>query len=228
MTDQTASGLLSLPAELRNAIWTLLLVHDIDHEASIPINQLPIPYTTHHQRVHTPILRTCQQANQEGTPILYGENVFSAHASLLATLPYFLLRHTPVQIISHTPITAPRVAGLIRRYYLHVRLDTDPRFTRAQVEESFMGVEELEIEVFQSMYASCDFNVLKLFEGVRGVGKAVVRGSVGDGRYADWLAGCMMSGKGAEVEGYSEMYIGGNKGWEAWLARHGMGWGLNG
>ena len=62
-----------------------------------------------------------------------------------------------------------------------MRLDTDPRFTAMQVEESFTGVEELDIEVFQSMYASCDFNVLKLFEGVRGVSRAMVRGSVGDG-----------------------------------------------
>ncbi|KAK5109268.1 hypothetical protein LTR62_007142 [Meristemomyces frigidus] len=224
MADQSTSRLLALPAELRTAIWTLLLVHDIDHEASIPINQLPVDYATQRQRVHATILRTCKQANAEGTPILYGENIFSAHASLLATLPYFLLRHTPTQVISHTPITTARVAAFIRRYYIHVRLDVDPRFTRLQVEESFMGVAELDIEVFQSMYASCDFSVIRLFEGVRGVKKAVVRGSVGDGKYAEWLARSMMSGVADEVPAYSETYMGGNKGWDDWLARHSTSW----
>ena len=105
---------------------------------------------------------------------------------------------------------------MIRRYYIHVRLDIDPRFTRMQAEESFSGVEELEIEVFQAMYGSCDFSVLKLFEGVRGVGKAVVQGSVGDGKYAEFLARSMMSAPGQEIPAFSEEYIGGNKAWDAW------------
>lgn len=70
------------------------------------------------------------------------------------------------------------------------------------------------------MYGSCDFSVLTLFESVRGVGKAVVQGSVGDGKYADWLARCMMSEPGAEVSPYSEQYIGGSKAWDAWQHGH--------
>lgn len=81
-----------------------------------------------------------------------------------------------------------------------MRLDTDPRFTARQVDEAFTGVHELEIEVFQAMYGSCDFGVLRLFEGVRGVGKAVVQGSVGDGRYAAWLARTMMLPAGSPTE----------------------------
>ena len=54
---------------------------------------------------------------------------------------------------------------LIRRYYIFVRLDTDPRFSSSLVEESFNGCDELYIDVFQAMYGSCDFTVLKLFEG---------------------------------------------------------------
>lgn len=97
-----------------------------------------------------------------------------------------------------------------------MRLDTDARFTAEQVESSFSGVEELEIEVFQSMYGSCDFTKLRLFEGVRGVNRAVVDGSVGDGKYAAWLAGIMMLPEGEEVLPYSEVYVGGHWAWDAW------------
>lgn len=97
-----------------------------------------------------------------------------------------------------------------------MRLDTDPRFSKTQATESFTGIDELEIEVFQAMYGSCDFSVLKLFEGVRGIGKVVVQGSVGDGKYADWLARAMMSSPGTEVPTFSEKYVGGNKAWDAW------------
>ncbi|KAI7229357.1 hypothetical protein KC330_g7478 [Hortaea werneckii] len=204
--DQSASPLFSLPPELRNDIWRHLLVHT----SSSPSSSLnAIDRKEPHRRSsprfgprHPPhicanILRTCKQANTEATPILYGENTFNAHPSLLASLPSFLLSTLPVRV-TLPPITHPRVARLIRKFSLHVRLDTDPRFTSVQAEESFNGVEELEIEVFQAMYGSCDFSVLGLFEGVRGVGRAVVRGSVGDGRYAGWLAESMMCPPGGE------------------------------
>ncbi|TKA73401.1 hypothetical protein B0A55_04284 [Friedmanniomyces simplex] len=177
MADQSSSRLLSLPPELRNAIWSLLLVHDLEVETRRPLNTLPpTSHALRRERVCANVLRTCKQANKEGTPILYGDNTFLAHSSLLAALPAFLLRTTPTRIVM-SPVKHSRVADMIRRYYIHVRLDTDPRFTRLQAEESFTGVEELEIEVFQSMYGSCDFSVLQLFEGVRGVGKAVVQGA---------------------------------------------------
>ncbi|GAB1741242.1 hypothetical protein NU219Hw_g6483t1 [Hortaea werneckii] len=203
--DQSASPLFSLPPELRNDIWRYLLVHTSSSSSSLSSSRLSaIDSKEPHPRSSSPgpgprdpphisanILRTCQQANTEATPILYGENTFNAHPSLLATLPSFLLSTLPVRV-TLPPVTHPRVARLIRKFSLHVRLDTDPRFTSLQAEESFNGVEELEIEVFQAMYGSCDFSVLGLFEGVRGVGRAVVRGSVGDGRYAGWLAESMM------------------------------------
>ena len=208
MADQSSSPLLSLPPELRNAIWSLLLVHDPKQDPARPSQTLPLPnHTPHQHRPCANILRTCHQAHKEGTPIHYGDNTFLAHTSLLAALPAFLLSTIPVRIVL-PPVKHSRVAALIRRYYIHVRLDTDPRFTRLQAGESFTGVEELEIEVFQSMYGSCDFSVLRLFEGVRGVGRAVVRGSVGDGRYAAWLVRCMMSPLGSEVLGYGEECIG--------------------
>lgn len=216
MADQSSSPLLSLPPELRNAIWSLVLVHDTDRETARPLPRSPtLGQALRSERLCASVLRSCKQANKEGTPILYGDNTFVAHSSLLAALPALLLRASPTRIAA--PVKHRRVADMIRRYHVHVRLDTDPRFTRLHAEESFTGVEELEIEVFQSMYGSCDFSVLQLFEGVRGVGKAVVQGSVGDGRYADWLARCMMSPFGTEVPAYSEEYIGGSKVWHAWV-----------
>ncbi|TKA23186.1 hypothetical protein B0A50_07579 [Salinomyces thailandicus] len=203
MSDQSASALLSLPAELRNAIWTYVLVQPLRQPHALCPN----------------VLRTCKQANFEGSPILYGENTFEAHTSLLAALPSCLLLTKPRRI-TLPPVTHPRVAQMIRRYYMYVRLDTDPRFSQSQTEESFNGAEELEIEVFQSMYGSCDFSVLKLFEGIRGVGKAVVHGSVGDGRYAGWLAEVMMSPSGTDAPAFSERYIGGSKAWDAWQNGH--------
>lgn len=216
MVDQSASPLLALPPELRNVIWMYVLVQNPTSIVALPSHLFPAAgVTVRQQRFCANILRTCKQVNSEGTPILYGENTFRAHSSLLATLPAFLLLTRPNRV-SLPPVTCPRVAKMIRRYYIHVRLDTDVRFSRAQVEESFSGVEELEIEVFQAMYGSCDFSTLRLFEGVRGVGKVVVYGSVGDGKYAEWLSRCMMSPTGTMVETYSEQYIGGSKAWDAW------------
>lgn len=218
MADQSSSPLLCLPPELRNAIYYLLLVHHLGVEKAIPLHRLPASTSSllNQQRLCANILLACRQTNEEGTPILYGENMFMAHASLLAALPSYLLAGDLTRCYM-SPVTCPRVAKMIRRFYLHVRLDTDARFTKSQVEESFTDVDCLEIEVFQAMYGSCDFSVLQLFEGVRGVGKAVVKGSVGDGNYADWLAKSMMSPVGTLVPAFSEEYIGGNHVWHAWV-----------
>ncbi|RMY88314.1 hypothetical protein D0862_10476 [Hortaea werneckii] len=229
--DQSASPLFSLPPELRNDIWRYLLVHTsssssssssrystIDSKEPQHPSSSPGPGPRNPPHISANILRTCQQANTEATPILYGENTFNAHPSLLATLPSFLLSTLPVRV-TLPPVTHPRVARLVRKFSLHVRLDTDPRFTSLQAEESFNGVEELEIEVFQAMYGSCDFSVLGLFEGVRGVGRAVVRGSVGDGRYAHWLAESMMCPPGGERSlgfGDVEGLVGRREGRDVW------------
>ncbi|KAI6865436.1 hypothetical protein KC338_g5061 [Hortaea werneckii] len=213
--DQSASALLSLPPELRNEIWLNLLVYISSPSQSLSAieHQKPLSPSSSgsgQPHIYANILRTCKQAYMEATPILYGENTFNAHPSLLATLPSLLLSTLPVRLV-RPPVTHPRVARLIRKFSLHVRLDTDPRFSSAQAEESFNGVEELEIEVFQAMYGSCDFSVLGLFEGVRGVGKAAVRGSVGDGRYAGWLARSMMCPPGEKPLGFAADGLGGGR-----------------
>ncbi|KAK4504720.1 hypothetical protein PRZ48_002682 [Zasmidium cellare] len=212
MTTQPQSLLMSLPAEIRIAIWELLLLRPVN----IP-KTLTQTTTTTHDLPTASLLRVSKQLHAETLPILYGENTFLAHPTLLTTLPSFLLTkptsHRPQTL---PPITTPRLLPHIRRFYIHVRLDTDPRFSKLQATESFTGVERLEVEVFQAMYGSCDFEVLRLFEGVRGVGRAVVWGSVGDGRYAEWLAGSMMRGVGEEVEGFEEEFVGGERAWHAW------------
>lgn len=206
-TDQPFEcRLLALPAELRINIWQLVLVQDARKNAYKQPGR---------SRFCANVLRTCKQINLEGTPILYGENIFSAHTNLLATLPAFLLQVQPSRVPLR-PVVCPRVAKLIRRFHVFVRLDTDPRYSKRQVEESFNGVEELQIDVFQAMYASSDFSVLRLFEGVRGVGKVTIMGSLGDGKYADWLARCMEMPIGASITPYYEKYVGGVPCWDAW------------
>ncbi len=208
--------LLALPPEVRNQIWQNILVQCTTTrlpECTFPVVSENVKGT---YRFCANLLRTCKQVNSEGTPILYGANVFSAHPTLLATLPSFLLLRVPNRVNLPRPIVHPQVMKLIRRYYIFVRLDTDPRYSRQQVEESFNDAEELHIEVFQAMYGSCDFSVLKLFEGVRGVGKVKIEGSLGDRKYADWLSDTMQLPVGEESLPFFEEYVGGQKVWSVW------------
>lgn len=214
--DQSQCRLLNLPAELRNHIYQYLLIQCLE-SSPLPAHLFPNAPEPARRRTRfcANILQTCKAINAEGTPVLYGENMFLAHPSLLTALPSFLLLKNPNRV-KLPPVLCPRVSKFIRRYFIHVRLDIDPRFSRQQVEESFTGVEELEVEVFQAMYGSCDFSNLQLFEDVREVGKAVVHGSVGDGRYADWLARTMEQPRESKATPFSEEYVGGNKAWDAW------------
>lgn len=215
--EQPQCRLLSLPAELRNHLWQYLLVQTLSSSSALPAHLFPGAPESARRRTRfcANILQSCKQIHAEGTPILYGENVFLAHPSLLTALPSFLLLKSPNRV-KLPPVLCPRVSKFIRRYFVHVRLDIDPRFSRQQVEESFAGVEELEIEVFQAMFGSCDFSNLRLFEGLRGVGKAVIYGSVGDGRYAEWLARTIEQPVGSKGTVYEEEFVGGSKAWDAW------------
>lgn len=113
----------------------------------------------------------------------------------------------------------------IRKWYINVRLDIDARFCASAVEAAFSGAEELEIDVFQAMFGSCDYSVLQLFEGVRGVRKAWIHGSVGNGHYTEWLRHRIMCAEGADGEDlppYQDLGgrgIGGsgNSPWELWM-----------
>ena len=89
-------------------------------------------------------------------------------------------------------------------------MDIDPRLRAEDVEAAFTGAESLEIEVWQAMFASADARVLRLFEGVRGVGRVKIHGSVGR-CYSEWLATCMTSPIGTVVETFADP-----KEWDAW------------
>lgn len=86
----------------------------------------------------------------------------------------------------------------ITKWYLSLRLDVDPRFQAQDVEAAFNGVDSLEVEVWQAMFGTADTRTLKLFEGVRGIGRVVIQGSVSSG-YSKWLATCMASPPGSEI-----------------------------
>jgi hypothetical protein len=222
-------GLLALPAELRSEILILVLVR-VQQTPIIPLAGHLMPSTAlapQAPRFCANILRTCHQLRSEGEPILYGMNCFAAHDSLLADHPRFLLQTQPHRI-TLPPVTSPRVIKLIKRFYIHVRLDTDARFTAAQVRESFSGVEELQIEVFQSMYDSCDYGTLMLFEGVRGVGKARVYGSVGNGQYARYLEDVMMRAEGESVAAPDEHTLGRSLGWDYRVTNKTRQWHIDG
>ncbi|KAF2452626.1 hypothetical protein BDY21DRAFT_260229, partial [Lineolata rhizophorae] len=181
---QLQSPLLSLPAELRNAIYQHLLHSQTASSSRITSRTHP-PYSSNPSPpsdVHTAILRTCRQIHHEATPILYSSaNVFTAHPTLLSRLPHLLDPSRPVLMSS--------CADRISRWRVFVRLDTDARFGRAEARNAFDGCEELTVVAWQAQFGSSDYSALDAFLGVRGVRKARVKGT-SDG-FARWLEGLM-------------------------------------
>ena len=120
--DQSQCRLLSLPAELRSQIWECLLVQDT-HAAAQMSSTAP-DGVKRRAKFCANILRTCKQIHTEGTPILYGQNVFLAHPSLLTSLPSFLLVVRPSRL-KLPPVTCPRVAKFIRRFFIQYATSTE-------------------------------------------------------------------------------------------------------
>ncbi|CAI6303975.1 unnamed protein product [Periconia digitata] len=183
--------------ELRNEIYTLLLT-----PSTVPLSRLAASGQSHQtgtQHVLLPsssppslypaILSTCRKAAQEATPLLYTSHVFHAHNSLLTSFPHLTSASRPV--LHH------QVISMIRRWHITLRLDTDPRFTAEQAKLAFSGVEYLEVRVWEAQFEMCDYLVLGLLSGVRGVRVARVGGSVGEG-VARWLERVMMSEEGVD------------------------------
>lgn len=199
MDTATGTGLFfRLPAELRNIIYRLLLTLKLaPHLRRLSIttsraagsSSKPPPY------VCLNLLATCRQINTEASPILYAENTFIAHPNLLTNVPHLLDPGRPLRV--------PACARRIRRWYIHVRLDTDARFTVDEVQAAFSGAEELVVEASQAMYRAAGNGVLMLFTSVRGVGEAHVFGSVADS-FARWLEKSMTRAKGVALEKYVE------------------------
>ncbi|TID19112.1 hypothetical protein E2P81_ATG06091 [Venturia nashicola] len=91
--------------------------------------------------------------------------------------------------------------GNINRWYLNLRLDTDPRFTPAQITAAFTACEELEVEVWQAEYGTSNLNSLRMFEGIRQVKRAKIVGNVSE-EYKAWLENCMRAEEGAFVQDF--------------------------
>lgn len=171
---------LTLPLELRLQIYSYLL-------------HLPPPTPLSSPTIHAPILLTNHLIHAEATPLLYAENTFIAHPSMLTSFPR-LRSYYP-------PIRCAEPVRLIRRYHLTVRLDCDLPFTKEAATEAFSGIEALELYLVQSVFLGVGGTNLRAFEGVRGVGRVVITGSTtGIEGYVEWLRGVMQSERGVDVK----------------------------
>jgi len=109
------------------------------------------------------VLQTRKRIHAEAGPILCGKDTFMARSNLLASLPAFLLFKLPNTKDTLPPVLHPRAAKVIKKFFFHVRLDINSRFTKDHATESFTGPDSLEVEIFQPSYGTCDFAVLKLW-----------------------------------------------------------------
>lgn len=182
--------LLSLPAELRLEVYAYLLLSRLHH---VPRHLLPFG-----PLLYPAILSTCRLVNAEATALLYAHNIFTAHSSLLTSLPH----HASPQ----RPLLAPSCVSQVRHWRIVVRLDCDVRFSVEAARRAFNGAETLVVEAEQSMFKGAGYGVLLALEGVRGVKVARVKGGV-DPDIARWLEGRMMSDEewdgGTEVSDFS-------------------------
>ena len=179
---------LDLPGEIRNQIYLELLI--------VPDLATPLLQFGSHP-IYPRILEVCQKVHDEAKEILYGINTFLAHPNLLTGLPRLRLHYDT--------ISSESIISLIRRYHIRVRLDCDPNFTAIKVIDAFTDIEELSIEVFQTQYGGSDYNVLRLFEGIRGVKKANIFGSTSSfPKYAEWLQDAMMTPKGIVLKSFND------------------------
>ncbi|KXJ85158.1 hypothetical protein Micbo1qcDRAFT_128483 [Microdochium bolleyi] len=175
---------LLLPCELRLKIYRNLLLEPPSTDQKCP-------------RAHSSaaILRTNRQIYSEAMPVLYSENEFLAHESMLTSWPRLTRFLEPVRYAESSPM----IRTLLTRFRIRLRLDVDPRFTASEAATHFSGRYEVVVEVLRPSWRSGPLGTgppenLRLFEGVRGVRRARVEGSLGGIKdYAHWLQGLMMS-----------------------------------
>lgn len=215
VNQQHSSPFFRLPGELRNEIYNMLLCPDVEPLSALADQQKN--HNTQHAThpPHTPsqlypaILSTCRKAHLEATPLLYESHIFHAHTSLLTSMPHLTS--------AYRPVIHNRSIALIRRWQISLRLDTDPRFTAAQAKAAFSGAEYLEVRVWEAQFEMCDYAVLALLMGVRGVKVARVTGSVGE-EVARWMEKLMMceEGKEGDLLGVARGEVVLEKGLEDW------------
>ncbi|KAI5461194.1 hypothetical protein BGZ63DRAFT_424110 [Mariannaea sp. PMI_226] len=196
---QHKTGFMDLPVEIRLEIYDLLL-HIPAFDKFARLND---PSTI----VHPNLLLANRQINAEATDFLYSDNMFLAHPTLLASFPR--LRNC------YGPVKESAVVPRIRRFHLQVRLDCDLPYEQDTVTKAFSGLDELEIDLVQSMYLGVGHRNLRKFEGVRGVRRVRISGSTtGFEEYIQWLEGVMMSEVGSQPCEFKDS----KEGWTARLA----------
>ncbi|KAI1479745.1 hypothetical protein F4774DRAFT_116508 [Daldinia eschscholtzii] len=138
---ETAPSLfLDLPTEIRLEIFRHLLVLPAD--APPPSQNTYYQLGQHRPLLYPAILCTNRQLHAEALPLLYRKNTFLAHNTLLTTLPR--LRRI------YDPVLSARLAGLITRFYVRVRLDAEPGYDREQAAEQLSNKEEVVLDAWQA------------------------------------------------------------------------------
>ncbi|KAI0400574.1 hypothetical protein F4802DRAFT_619752 [Xylaria palmicola] len=85
-----------------------------------------------------------------------------------------------------------------------VRLDAEPRFSRADAAAQLTGMAEVVVDAWQAEWRDAGAGALRLLEGVRGVRAARVTGSTGGFEaYARWLERAMMADIGDYVRPFA-------------------------
>jgi hypothetical protein len=175
---------LDLPGEVRNQIYILLLT--AKYRPGVKES-----YSGRQPGLSAAILRVSRLLYAECNAFLYSLNVFQAHPSLLSYRPFL----TEIS----RPVVSPLNSALICRYYIEVRLDSDPFWTGYDLKKAFSGIRELHVVSWQASYGTCGMDNLFPFVHVRRVGKAVVEGSNVPPDFARWLEGVMMSQEGDDL-----------------------------
>ncbi|KAL9603044.1 MAG: hypothetical protein Q9219_001408 [cf. Caloplaca sp. 3 TL-2023] len=155
---------LDLPAEVRNFIFRLLLIHET------PI----IAYSSHNLKPPKPvslglspnICLVSRVLYAESSSILYGENTFQAHPTFLANAAF--------AIDPERAIVSARCISMVRKWHIRVRLDCDSYYEPEDIARMFVGAEDLEIEVFRASWGVGNHDVLNAFSRIRGVTRAKV------------------------------------------------------
>jgi len=129
---------LSLPCELRLEIYSyLLLANTSPRYRHVGKAQTSSP------EIWTPLLRVNRQIHAEASPILYSQNKWLAHQTLLTSFPRLRT--------SYKAVTDSSLYPRMRRFHLRVRLDCDPPYEMDTVTRALSGLDELSIETFQAM-----------------------------------------------------------------------------
>ncbi|KAH0595263.1 hypothetical protein MHUMG1_07012 [Metarhizium humberi] len=97
----------------------------------------------------------------------------------------------------YPPVREAAAVSRIRRFRLVIRLDCDVLFSREAAAGALSHMDEVVVDVSQAVFLGAGRENLRVLEDVRGVGRAVIRGSTtGFERYVDWLTGVMEAEKG--------------------------------